>query len=162
MALTKSGAAQVGSGTALSGNSSTDFAAARNFYGTYWGNARQQWLIRATELNALGFSAGNFTSISIVVSGLGSPTSLNGFTIKLGNTSATTITSAYLTPTFTTVWGPTNYSPVIGTNTHTFTTPFTWDGTSNVVIEVCSSTGVTGSTSATNTYSTPGFTCAIN
>lgn len=46
---------------------------------------------------------------------------------------------------FTNVLTATNYSPGTGWNTHTFTTPFYWDGVSNVVINVCSytSTGYT-------------------
>jgi hypothetical protein len=35
------------------------------------------------------------------------------------------------------VYGPVNYTAVVGVNTHSFTTPFNWDGTSNVVIQTC-------------------------
>ncbi len=155
------GNSQIGSGTTVA-NNTTAFSSGQTFYGTWWGNARQQWLIRASELNAAGVQPGNMNSLSINVNALGSPTSLTGFTIKIGATASTTITTAYLTPTFTTVWGPTNYTPAVGLNTHTFTTPFNWDGTSNIVVEVCHANSATGSTSATNTYTAPGFTCAIN
>ncbi|MCS7078356.1 MAG: T9SS type A sorting domain-containing protein, partial [Bacteroidia bacterium] len=33
--------------------------------------------------------------------------------------------------------GPFNHTPFVGWNTHTFSTPFYWDGTSNIIIETC-------------------------
>jgi hypothetical protein len=46
---------------------------------------------------------------------------------------------------FTNTVSSTSFLPTSGWNTHTFTTPFNWDGVSNVVINVCSysSTGYT-------------------
>ena len=46
---------------------------------------------------------------------------------------------------FTDVVSSTSFLPAAGWNTHTFTTPFYWDGVSNIVINVCSynSTGYT-------------------
>ena len=51
-------------------------------------------------------------------------------------------TSTALTTTFETgatlVYGPTDYTPsATGNVVFTLTTPFVWDGTSNVIIEVC-------------------------
>jgi PKD repeat protein len=34
-------------------------------------------------------------------------------------------------------WGPLDYDPTIGWNTHDFTTPFLWDGVSDLIIETC-------------------------
>lgn len=42
---------------------------------------------------------------------------------------------------FTNVLTANNYTPGTGWDTHTFTTPFYWDGVSNVVINVCSYVG---------------------
>ncbi len=39
---------------------------------------------------------------------------------------------------FVSVLNQTNYSPTVGWNTHTFSTPFYWDGVSNVLVNVCS------------------------
>ncbi|MCB0768280.1 MAG: lamin tail domain-containing protein, partial [Flavobacteriales bacterium] len=38
----------------------------------------------------------------------------------------------------TTVAAIQDHTPTAGWNTHPFATPFTWDGTSNILIEVCS------------------------
>ncbi|HLP12084.1 MAG TPA: CotH kinase family protein, partial [Flavobacteriales bacterium] len=44
----------------------------------------------------------------------------------------------YQTSPFTPCVSSTSYAPVGGWNTHTFTTPYNWDGVSNLVINVCS------------------------
>ncbi len=44
----------------------------------------------------------------------------------------------YATTPFTTVLNTGSYSPTVGWNVHNFTTPFVWDGVSNIVVNVCS------------------------
>jgi hypothetical protein len=152
---------QVGSGATVLGASTTVGA----FYCSYYGNGRSQMLFKASELTALGFVAGNLTAASIDISALsgGNVTTMTGFTIKLKNVpTSVTALAAYETGA-TTVYGPTNYLVTTGTNTHTFTTPFLWDGTSNVVLEICFATGLTGTTgSHKNTYTTTTFNSFIN
>ena len=124
-------------------------------YPTYYGNGRQQYLIRASELNALGLSAGYISSIGFNVAGLtGDPSTLNGYTIKIATTGSITMTSTFLSPTFTTVFGPVNYTPVLNSvNTHLFSSPFYWDGNANLVIDICFSNQVFGN-AAYQTYQT--------
>lgn len=47
----------------------------------------------------------------------------------------------YATQAFTTVINTGAFIPTTGWNTHNFTTPFFWDGVSNIVINVCSYSG---------------------
>jgi hypothetical protein len=63
---------------------------------------------------------------------------------------------------FTHVLTASNYNPTTGWNNHTFTTPFYWDGTSNVLINICSYDGA-GYTinSVFNQSSTPFQSCAF-
>src|SRR5205085_6289500 len=43
------------------------------------------------------------------------------------------------------VIAPANYTPVVGySNTHTFSSPFTWNGTSNIIIETTFSNNILG------------------
>ncbi len=128
-------------------------------YPTYYGNGRQQYIIRASELTALGFSAGNFTSLGFSNAGtVGNPATLNGYTIKMAMTASTTSTTTFLNPSFTTVFGPVNYTPTLNAiNTHTFSTPFVWDGTSNVLVDICFSNQVVGVTAYQNYQSTSTF-----
>ncbi len=121
--------AQLGTGTGtIAGNPNP-------YYTLFWGH-RNQYLIPATELVALGFSGGKFLSIGFdVVANSGLP--LNNFTIKMGHTNLTTMPATWqagLTQVYTTAV----YNPVANSiNTHVFQTPFVWDGVSNIIIETC-------------------------
>jgi len=62
---------------------------------------------------------------------------LNDFTIKLGGTSISQMSSNFESNSgFTTVFNGT-VTTTLGWNVHTFTTPFFWNGADNVIIEVC-------------------------
>lgn len=138
-------------GTSTTTNLTTSNAGSA--YPTYYGNGRQQYLILASELSALGLTAGYLRSISFNVAGtVGNPDTLKSYTIKLSNTTATALTTTFLTPTFTTVFGPLDYKPSINRlNTHLFNTPFYWNGTSNILVDICFTNGVYG-TIAYQTY----------
>ncbi|WP_284651382.1 T9SS sorting signal type C domain-containing protein [Flavobacterium terrisoli] len=116
--------------------------------------ARMQYLITKAELNAAGItSATNITSIAFNVTSAGAGT-IPTYTIGMANTAATVMTTTFLSPTFTTVYTGTNYVVTSGLNTHTFGTAFSWDGTSNIVVNICMA-GVTSGTTATVSVSTP-------
>lgn len=155
--FSKSGTATIGTGTTTNSTSSSVSA----WFGTWFGNGHAQILILGTELTSAGLTAGNLTGLNISISSTGSPTTLNNYTLKIGSTSATAITT-FQTPTFTTVWGPTNYTPSTTGNNFTFTTPFNWDGSSNIIIDYCYANSVTGSSSAVNTYTTTAFSSFVN
>ncbi|HTO14329.1 MAG TPA: GEVED domain-containing protein [Edaphocola sp.] len=117
----------LGTGTA---NSSTP----NPYYTTYWG-IKNQFLIRASELQALGLTAGTIQSIAFQATGSFS-LNLTNFNIAMKQTTATAATTTWETG-LTTVYSNPSYTPVFGTNTHLFTTPFAWDGSSNIIIETC-------------------------
>ena len=143
----------LGTGTAANDYRS-DLGAA---YPTYYGNGRQQYLIRASELTALGLTTGYIKSLgfSLKIGGVvGDPATLNGYTIKIAQTASTSMTTTFLAPTFTTVFGPVNYTPILNSvNTHIFSNPFLWNGTSNLVVDICFSNQVLGN-AAYQTYQT--------
>ena len=114
---------------------------------------RIQYLITKAELNAAGMAGGNITSLSFnVVAPLGNGT-MSSYVITMANTSATALTATYIVLSSPTTVFSSSYLPVLGTNTHTFSTPFVWDGSSNVVINICH-TGPTGLASVVS-VSTP-------
>ncbi|MFM9986819.1 MAG: beta strand repeat-containing protein, partial [Flavobacteriales bacterium] len=128
-------------------------------YPTYWGNGRQQYLILASELTALGFAAGPVNSVSFNINGtVGDPVTLNGYTIKMAATAATALTTTFQAPTFTTVFGPTNYTPTLNSlNTHNFSGAFNWNGSSNVLVDICFSNQVVGNAAYQSYQSTTPF-----
>jgi len=105
-------------------------------YGNYYYGAKHQILIRASEMTAAGMVAGNITKLAFDVNIPGG-TSLTGFTIRMKTTAATTTSTNFDNSGFVTVFGPQAYTDAAGWNTHTFSTPFAWNGTSNILIETC-------------------------
>jgi len=102
-------------------------------FSTVWHDTRRQYIVTAAELTAAGFCAGNLTSLSLYVNSLGTP-NLTGLNFKIKNTASTTL--AGFEGGVTTVWSG-NYNPTIGMNTFNFSAPHYWDGTSNILVEMC-------------------------
>lgn len=110
---------------------------------------KSQMLYYASELTAQGVKAGNITALAFLIDKLsGASFVYQGLTIKMGNTTlgATYNGSAINDAAFTTVYSS-NYTTANGWNTFTFSTPFVWDGTSNVAVEFCYDNGATTGTS---------------
>jgi hypothetical protein len=148
-----SGIGQIGTGTALTSSYSYPTA-----YGNYWYQDWQQIVYTAAELNATGLAAGNITALAFNISGLPGPSSVSGYSIKIGTTSSSTLTT-FTTSGLTNVYGPTSVTPSSGWNTITFSTPFNWDGTSNIIVDIRGD-GAYGSANATTYYTTTsGNTC---
>lgn len=100
---------------------------------------KTQYLYRASELLARGLTAGTINAMSFVVNEKASTTPYNGFTVKIGTTTNTTLGTTFLTSTgYTTVYtAPAGgFTPLMGDNTFPVSS-FTWDGTSNLVLEFC-------------------------
>lgn len=109
----------------------------------YYTQARTQFIVKATELQALGLPAGNVSSIAFYLNSLSPATStgsmFQNFSIKIANTPITEATAVYATPVFTTVYTAPNLigNHILGWNTFNFTAPFVWDGTSSIIVETC-------------------------
>lgn len=150
---------QVGTGTIV--NTSTSYPAP---FGNYWEGAKHQFLFLASELTAAGLTAGNINSLSFNATNLNATDPLTNYNVAIATTTVTNITT-FQTSGFTTYFSATSYTPVLGSNTHPFSTPFIWDGTSNIIIETCFNNEVTGFTNLSNnvsiTQSSTSFTSSI-
>lgn len=105
-------------------------------YGNWFNGARHQMLITATEMAAAGVNGSiDFQSLAFDVTQVNG-VALTDFEIKMGNYSGTALTS-FVTAGMTSVFSTTSYTETLGWNTHTFQTPFQWDGVSNIIVEVC-------------------------
>ena len=105
--------------------------------GGYKQQNAQQYLIKASELTALGLNQGSSIS-KIGFDFLDSYTStIREFEIKIKETTASTVSSwnsfSSISSSFTDYW----YYPSIseGTNYFTFSNSYEWDGTSNIIIQ---------------------------
>ena len=122
---------QVGAGTLVS--PSTNITP----YKSFWMDGRSQYLILASEMASLGVvGGGEISSLAFDVVAA-SAQQLTDFTIKMGGTSVSAMTGAYQPTTGMTTVLTTNYTVSTGWNIHQFTTPFIWNGTDNILIEVC-------------------------
>jgi len=125
-------------GTGTTGNANTTYPCPLQ---DYYEGSRMQYLYRASELTATGMGAGNIVGIKFNVISLATSTNLfpaiEQFTIKIGATSTTSLTATTWETVTATVYGPTNYMAIVGMNNFTFTSPFSWNGTDNIVIEIC-------------------------
>lgn len=122
------GISTVGSSTAVQ-NPVTPY---RGFYM----DARMQILYRASELQAQGMQAGTITDIAFNIANRQSNIPYNGFTIKMGCTALDRLTN--YVPGLPVVINPQTFTPQgTGWQTHTFDTPYDWDGQSNIIIEIC-------------------------
>lgn len=128
--------ASAGSITTPSGTTTANSSSAQTPFSQTWTSCHTQYLILASDLAAAGLGAGNITSLSFNVTSKSSSKIYSSYTIKLAHSTATSLTGI-LAPSFTTVWGPTAYNSVLGANAFTFTSAFNWDGTSNVIVDVC-------------------------
>ena len=107
---------------------------------------KAQWLFTAAELTSAGFATGNITSLAFNVTSLGGGVMPN-YTIRIGNSASTGLTTTFDATPANLVFGPTPYTAVAGINTHSFSTPFYWDGVSNIVVQVCHDAVSVGSSS---------------
>ncbi|MBK9542433.1 MAG: hypothetical protein IPO49_08950 [Bacteroidetes bacterium] len=142
--------ATIGAGTSTTNGSSADPIE------RYYNYEHFQILYTAAELNTAGMSAGaSISAIGFSVSE--SAASLSSFTISMGLTGQTTF-GTYVTA-LTVVKPAFTYTPVVQTAGNfdmiTLTTPFTWDGSSSIVVNTC-----TGSNPFTSPYGGLRYTTA--
>ena len=130
------GTAVLGAGAATSNAGAPDYSGVSPF-AYHYGNYKHQMLITAAELNALGVFAGNINSLGFDIASVGAtPGVFNSFNIKLIPTNVTAMTATFITGG-TNVYSATSVTPTVGINTYNFSTPFVWDGVSNVIVQTC-------------------------
>lgn len=129
-AVAPGGEATIGTATTTTSNSGT------SPFSQNWESNHSQYLILASDLTASGLAAGNITAMSLNITSKSSTFPFTGYSVKMAHSALTSLTTL-TAPTFTNVYGPTNYTSVAGANNLTFTAPFNWDGTSNILVDIC-------------------------
>lgn len=167
--LNASGGNVGASGTLGTGTSSTVASTSASTLGpnpfqSFYGGAKQQIIVLASELTSLGLTANSgISSIAFNLSAVESRT-LQNYVVKMQHTSLSAFTSTSFVMTgFTTVRNAANLTPVSGWNTITLNTPFTWNGTSNLLIEVNFSNNDAGGTGSNRAVfsTTTGFASSL-
>jgi len=107
-------------------------------------STKTQYLYKAADLKSKGLSAGPISSIAFEIAQLANhgANSFNGFSIKMGCTSDSTLTKVFIN-SLVTVFNPKVIVTVQGMNRYTFDEEYVWDGVENIVVEVCWNNGST-------------------
>ncbi|HEY1040954.1 MAG TPA: PKD domain-containing protein, partial [Bacteroidia bacterium] len=124
-------------GTGTEQNDDTEYPTP---FGNYYKNTKQQYLYKAADLLAAGVTPGVINSIAFNVLQNNGTTVYDGFTIKMMCTNATDLDTSSNAPFLTgaqTVFNPATINVALGWNTFTFNNNYAWDGTSNIVVEIC-------------------------
>lgn len=100
-----------------------------------WHDGRAQYIYLASELAAAGIKAGRISTIGFDVKNKNSSQAYQNFTIKIGCTNMGAVGASFVSGLVPYYSG--NYTPASGWNTFTLSTPYQWDGTSNLIVEVC-------------------------
>ncbi|UPT70010.1 MAG: GEVED domain-containing protein [Flavobacterium sp. JAD_PAG50586_2] len=126
-----------------------------------WPSARLQMVYTAAELQAAGLSAGNITSMAFNIATLGNAATNDNMVIQMGSTSLSTLSDFVDTSGFTTVYPSQTYTHTAsGLQTIPFSTPYNWDGTSNIIFDMVQSGANLTNNSQTYYTATPGNTVA--
>jgi PKD-like domain/Ig-like domain CHU_C associated/GEVED domain/Secretion system C-terminal sorting domain len=160
-----SGNVQIGTGSTLTGATTQPTA-----FCNRWPSYRMQMLFTAAELSAQGLSAGNITAMSFSTTTLGDGATNSNFRVKIGNSALTALsTFADTTSGFTTVVNPQVFTHTAsGLQTITFNTPYNWNGTSNIIVQMVhngadlTNNSITYYTATTNTMTLFTSTAATN
>ena len=97
--------------------------------------SRAHYLWRASELSAAGISAGDITGLQFYFQTNGS--TLHDLTIRFKNTTTDSLNKQMMINTgFQQVYSLTTNFLATGWQSLQFTNPFTWDGSSNILIEI--------------------------
>lgn len=105
-------------------------------YSNWYANTKHQFLFKADELNNAGFYGGIINEIGWEILQINGITIYPDYTIRIGCTESEFLTTVFESG-LTTTFGPEDVEIFSGMNTHTFQTPFDWDGNSNLIVEVC-------------------------
>lgn len=149
------------SGTATIGAGVSSATTYDNPFFSNWSHTQEQILVKGSELAAAGLVAGNLTSLGIVVTA--GTTNMPDFALGIQNTALnalSTLTTSGFTTVYTNVSGVT---PIIDTNTITFSTPFNWDGSSNILLKFCwGNSGTTATQSNTVKADVTSYVSSLN
>jgi len=122
-------------GTGTVGNGTTTYPCPIQ---DYYEGSRAQYLYRAAELSGAGMSPGMINAIKFNITTLNAfAGNIQSYQIKITSSSVATLGATTWEAVPNTVFGPIDYVPTIGINTFTFSTPFFWNGTDNIIIEIC-------------------------
>jgi len=115
-------------------------------YATANQDNRTQMLYLASELTSGGMSAGVISKFALYLQSTSGGIAMQNFAVKMFTTSRTNLSTGFTSGSKITVYSSTAYTPAgTGWQTLDFTAGFPWDGSSNIVVEICFDNTTAGS-----------------
>lgn len=128
----------------LGAGATTSSSTAATFFPGAWGGAKTQYIIKASELNAIGIGPGNITSLGFEPTTSGQ--TYQGFIVEMGTTTQAAATTTFvggLSQVYRGTGTDDAFTPVANAvNTLAFglgtgsQSTFLWNGTSNIVVSI--------------------------
>ncbi|MBX7109892.1 MAG: T9SS type A sorting domain-containing protein [Chitinophagales bacterium] len=121
--------------------------------------SRSQYLWKAGEIAAAGMTAGSITGIQFYITSSGGE--VHNLTIRMKPATLDSLTQTnFANDGFTTVYAKNTAFQLTGSNSLQFTTPFNWDGTSNIIIDISYENNAPATDNVVNA-ATAGFTAGL-
>ncbi len=137
-------------GTGTSTNASTS---APSPHPAWYSGARSQYLYRASELTAAGMTSGPLHQIAFNVAALNGIGSVSSFSVSVWTSSVANLTSWQTAPGTAATYSTAVCTPITGWNTYNLTGgSLNWNGTDNIMVEVCHWNGPSTYTYSTSVY----------
>ena len=129
--ISNTGSITIGNDTTLTIQNGLEPTAFCNRYEHYW----LQMVFTQAELIAAGVQAGSINGVKFNITTIGSAAFVTDYRVKVGATSDSVLTE-FTTTGLTEVFSAATYTQTIGVNSIVFTTPYIWDGTSNIILDI--------------------------
>ncbi len=124
-------AVTIGQGSSVNSNTTSPSP-----YGIYDKSFRQQYLYRMSEIQEAGGGSGMINSLAFNVQYFEDYIPMTVFRIRLKHTDQTELSTIFEVGNYQEVFVQNNFLPAAGWNTHTFSAPFAWNGTQNLLVEL--------------------------
>jgi hypothetical protein len=109
-----------------------------NLFTSGWNSNKTQYLYLASDLQAAGMKAGQLTSLGFEMIATGGVSPIfNDFTIKITCTTDSKVDGNNFAAVPHEVFTPKSIIATTGWNMFSFDKAYNWDGTSNLIVEVC-------------------------
>ena len=112
-------------------------------FNTELASGRGQYLFTSSELLSAGLTTGEINKLMLDIFSSGE--NIKNLTIKIKHTALTEITpTSYVKDSLVEVYTSNNTGILSGQQSFNFTTPFVWDGTPNIVVDISFTNNYTG------------------
>jgi len=138
---------QVVNGT--SRTSSSGSLVSPNPYPNVYASVRQQYLYRASDLSQMGMKKGGISSIEFFVDSNLGTASYHNYSIRMKCTSLSQLGTTWESG-LVQVYSSKTHTVTQGWNSHLFDERYSWDGTSNLLVEICFDNSIQSSAQTSN------------